>query len=270
MKANGVTVIRICALLVIATLLLPACDSRAAPASTPGSTPAGANTAAAVPTSAAAPTTIVTVAASPTAAPTSAPTRAATAPSAPSGDPGTVVRGAFDKLKSAGPYRTRETDASVYGGQTQTTETVREFVPPDRTHAYFKPALVNFSELITIGSVWYYKDLNGTWSKGDKSPAPNTQRASISDLLAKAVSDVQVVGSDVVNGTPAAAYTWKFNLQSTPAMAGAIKAWIAAATGLPIQVDAQSTLGEGTAQAQVQIHTTYEYDANIRVDPPIP
>ncbi len=269
MKANGVTTIRICALLVIATLLLPACDSGAAPVSTPGSTPAapaGSTTVAAAPSSAAAPTTIVTVAASPTAAPT----RAATAPGASSGDPGTVVRGAFDKLKSAGPYRTRETDTSAYGGQTQATETVREFVPPDRTHAFFKPALVNFSELITIGSVWYYKDLNGTWSKGDKSPAPNTQRASISDLLAKAVSDVQVVGPDVVNGTPAAAYTWKFNLQSTPAMAGTIKAWIAAGSGLPIQVDAQSTLGEGTAQAQVQIHTTYEYDDAIRIDPPIP
>ena len=249
-----VKISRCLALFVLALMasLLPACDLGGAPAQPATSTSAPSGPA--VPTSAAAQPALTAVA---ILAPTVAlpPTGA---PSVLSAEPQAVLRGAFARLKSAA-YRSKDTTTYTLAGQSQSLETTREFVPPDRTRTIFKPALASFDEVINIGSVQYTKDLSGNWTKFDQPDGISSRTPNVEDIIAKAVSDVQLVGPDLVNGTPSMAYTMKFNLNAGDAtFAGTYKVWLAVADGLPRQVDSQgSATAKSGSQTQIQSHNIY-------------
>jgi len=206
---------------------------------------------------------------SPTTATQSAPTAAATAATPLAGAPKDILHNAFFvKLNAAGPYRIKETYTFTVSGQTQTLEMMREFVPPGRVRMVSKPALV-FPEIIVIDDVWYTKDANGTWSKSAEPQNPASNTPNIAEFLSKTISDVQLVGPEVLNGTPTMVYSMKFNAAEA-GWTGTIKAWIGVADGLPYQTDLQATVSASGTQGQVQARAIYEYDPSIKINPPIP
>src|SRR5690349_20788392 len=232
-------------------LIIAACGSSAGPAAVPTAPPqADSPTSVSQPTVALPPTdapriAAPTIAPSPTVMPlpTSVPTVAPTPTTAPNplaGEPKSMLRNAFAKLNSAGPYRIKETTAFTFAGQTQTIDTVREHVPPQRTHAFFKPGLGGVTELINIDNVWYYKNPSGKWTKSDQPPGPSSKTPNVADIIAKAISDVQLVGPEIVNETPTMVYSLKLNLHTETSYTGTAKVWLGVTDGLPRQMDIQS------------------------------
>jgi len=82
------------------------------------------------------------------------------------------------------------------------------------------------TELINIDNVWYYKDLSGKWAKSDQPQGLNSKTRNVADIVAKAISDVQLVGPEIVNETPTMVYSLKFNLQTKTSYTGTAKVWL--------------------------------------------
>jgi hypothetical protein len=263
---------------ILAALVLAACDSSGSQAAAPTAPPqAAAPTSVSLPTlppqpagvpPTAAPIIAPTpaVAPPPTSVPAAAPTTA-TASNGLTGEPRAALRNAFAKLSSAGPYRIKETSTFTLAGKTQTVEWVREFTPPGRLHIL--PDSQGRGETIIIDHVWYTKDQSGNWTKSDSPIDPGSKRPNVADILAKAISDVQLVGPEVLNGTPTMAYSMNFNAPDGKFM-GTIKAWIGVTDGLPRQAELEGTQASEEAQIPIQVRDIYEYDPGIKIELPVP
>ena len=208
---------------IAAVLLWAACDQAGAPAASPVGissqstatrVPATQQATPSVPASQPAPTmqsTVVPTALPPTLLPASTPTIAPSPSSAsgvPSGDPRAVLREAYARLASAGPYRIIETNTYISGGQTQSQTLTRELIPPGRVRIVGKP------EMIQIDRVWYMQDGSGKWTKSDVPPSQVSKKVNVADLLAQAISDVQVVGTEALNGMQVVVLTMNVNFAS--------------------------------------------------------
>lgn len=195
--------------------------------------------------------------------PTASPQPTETSASAlPAGDPRTALLQALQRVQHGGPYRTKTTVTDETKGTTLST-TQAEIIPPDRYHII--TSLPKSGELIVIGQKAYSKDPTGKWVQAIPQIANAFVQAQQIAQEAQ-IGDVKLVGPDAVNGVPALVFTFteKTNL-GNQVIASAVKLWVGAANGLPLEQQIESDFG-GVKSKTVQF---IEYDPSIQINPPI-
>lgn len=174
-----------------------------------------------------------------------------------SGDPRKDLREAYQKTKTAFPYRITEIDNFTSGATKQETKRVAEYAAPDRVHIK-----INDIEFIQIEDKTYWKQ-RGKWIQADKARKPAA--AQIERFFSEGVKDVQSAGTETVNGVPCAVYTVRieFNWDARPAT-GTGKVWIGLSDGLVHQSDGDFTIASYTTKS----HIVYEYNVDFKVEAP--
>ena len=193
-------------------------------------------------------------------------TKTATAFS-PSSDGRKDLGEALRRLKTAYPYRLTETMSGTSNGQAAMPENTRvvEFAAADRSHMKWTGGLGGDVEAISIGDRHYWFQ-NGKWTEGTVPSSKGADRgADFVNKLAEMVKEVKYLGPETVGGVPcfAYSYTMEANLGGQN-YTGTGKLWLGAADGLPHQSDSQYKV----ANYEGKSHLVYEYDANIKVEPP--
>jgi hypothetical protein len=210
----------------------------------------------------------------PPATATTAPSATATKvpqPSAPTGNPFDLILNAHRAQMSAKTWRTRTTQTDSDG---KTSTTLFEYVAPDRMHL----ATSTGNETIAIKGVGtYQKPAGGQWLK---SPIDMSD-LMFSFLDPKAfdeykdtivTTDVKFVGPDLIDTKPMFVYQYssivKGTLTGTGDLKGTTKLWVGVVDGLPYKTesDQDSAVKPGTKTHTVVI---YDYDPNIKIDPPV-
>jgi len=138
-----------------------------------------------------------------------------------------------------------------------------EFAAPDRFHTKGEvnatgPAALG--EMIIIGSDTYVRS-GDSWQKASPqvhfADLVNKYRViDVGQEMAK-YDDIQFVGNEDLNAAPTLVY--QFRKEQKPG-----KVWIGANDGLPHKFEY-----EGSGPAGGSMTATYEYDAEIRIEPPI-
>ena len=248
-------------LLLLTSLLLAACGSgsTAAPTSTPDRA-APTSAPEVKPTTAAAtdaPPPTATSVPAPTAVP---PTAAPAAPVLPVGDPKAAVIKAMKAQFTAGPSRSVTHIESSDGITTLTAE----MVPPDRLHIMMDSGDKRLSETIIISDTMYSRSANGAWNTNSGGAALLSMMTEKEiDATANSITDVKLVGPDLLNGTP----TWVYTFTSDRADLGVtsrVKLWIGALNGLALQQEVEGEAG-GVKSKTTQ---TVTYDPTIKIEPP--
>lgn len=249
-------------LLLLTSLLLAACGggSTAAPTSAPIQT-APTSAPEVKPTTAAA-----TDAPAPTATSVPAATAApvATQPAAPVlpvGDPKAVVIKAIKAQLTGGPSRT----LTLVETSDSKTQLMSEMVPPDRLHVTMDSDGKRASETIIISDTMWTRTGDGAaWNSGPGGAALLSMMSEKEiDATANSITDVKLVGPEMLNGTP----TWVYTFTSDRADLGVtsqVKIWIGALTGLALQQQAEGEVG-GVKSKTTQ---TITYDPNIKIEAP--
>ncbi|PYP84698.1 MAG: hypothetical protein DMF61_18930 [Blastocatellia bacterium AA13] len=151
------------------------------------------------------------------------------------------------------------------GLPTGSTETRMEAVMPDRFHI-----TTDRSEMVLIGQTTYLKLPTGEWRKitTGLDNSFGSMRRMMEDL--KGSKEVQMIGSETLDGTQTSIYESKLTM---PSMSGSkdaapqvflAKIWVAASDGMPRRVESSSS---GSPVRTVITYT--DYNANIKIDPPI-
>jgi hypothetical protein len=190
--------------------------------------------------------------------------RAATSFS-PTGDARKDVRDALLKLNTAYPYRLTETTTATASGQT-TPETTRivEFAAANRSHMKWTGGPAGNIEAISIGDKHYWFS-NGKWTEGTVPSMLGPRGEDFAKKLAEMVREVRYIGPETVNGMSCFAYTGTFEtVMAGQTWSGTAKVWIGAADGLLHQSDSEFKAANYGGKS----HLVYEYDANIKVEPP--
>jgi hypothetical protein len=185
----------------------------------------------------------------------------------PSSDARKDVRDALLKLKTAYPYRMTETMSATANGQAAMPESTRvvEFAAADRSHMKWTGGQGSDVEAISIGSKHYWYS-NGKWIEGAVPSLRGADRgADFANKLAEMVKEVKYVGPEVVNGISCFAYTGTYETtMGGQNYSGTARVWIGAADGLPHQSDSAFNVSNYGGKS----HIVYEYNVNIKVEPP--
>ena len=188
----------------------------------------------------------------------------------PSSDPRKDLRDALEKLNTAYPYRLTEVSSGTANGKDIPEGTrVVDFAAADRSHATWTSGPLGDTEVITIGDKQYSKLNNGKWIEGPAAAAGRREGTAerMRDLLAKVVKDVKYAGAETVNGIACHAYTYTIDGDlGGQRWAGTGKGWIGGSDGLPRQIDSELNL----STYQAKSHITYEYNVNVKIEPPTP
>jgi len=252
-------------LLLLTSLLLAACGggSTPAPTSAPETNATTAPAATAVPPTAAPETNATTApAATATAVPPTAvpPTAAPAAPVLPVGDPKAAVIKSMKAMLSAGPYRSVTIIETTDGK----TEVIGDVIPPDRMHVTMNSNDKRLSETIIISNTMWTRAGEGDWNS---SPGGASVLASLGekeiDANANSISDVKLVGPELLNGVA----TWVYTFISDRADLGVtsqVKLWIGALNGLVLQQQVEGEAG-GVKSKTTQ---TIIYDPTIKIEAP--
>ena len=182
----------------------------------------------------------------------------------PSSDPRKDLREALMKLNTAYPYRLTETTSGTTNGQAIPGGTrVVEFAAADRSHMKWTGGPGGTVEAISIGNKhFWYSD--GKWTEGEL-PGKTDRGVDFAKKLAEMIKEVKYVGPETVNGVACHAYTGTFETSMAGQnWTGTGKVWIGAADGLPHQSDSEYKVANYSGKS----HLVYDYDANIRVEPP--
>jgi hypothetical protein len=190
-----------------------------------------------------------------------------------SGDPQAVVTNAMMSLRTQQAYRIRST--AVMAGAGQGTTSVMEFVAPDRRHN-----IDDRREVITIGKIMYVKK-DGEWKNmgTQMSDMADKMKDRVQQLSPEekaeatkglSVGDYKSLGDELLDGVPTGVYEMrsKFDTKQAglPTIEMVTKYWIAKSDGL-----FRKEVSDGEeAGMKVKTTRTYEYDANIRIEAPIP
>jgi len=203
-----------------------------------------------------------TATAAPQPAATAVPTKAPTASPLPAGDPRDAILKAMKTQMGGKSYRVRQTSESSSGK----TQSIVEFVPPDRYHITTNVG-TNTTEMIIAGKKAYQK-IGDKWLDFpvDVGSFIQALTSAASEEAGKGISDVKLVGPDVLDGVPTLVYTYnskaKFGDIET---SSSIKLWVAVSDGLP-----RKMIVEGEAMG-IKSTTTQliEYDPSIKIEAPI-
>jgi len=168
------------------------------------------------------------------------------------------------QLNTAYPYRLTETTSSAAGGQEIPGGTrVVEFAAADRSHMKWTGGPDGTVEAISIGNKHYWYS-DGKWTEGEL-PQRTNRGTDFAKKLAEMVKEVKYVGPETVNGVACHAYTGTFETSmGGQNWTGTAKVWIGAADGLPHQSDSEYKVASYGGKS----HLVYEYNVNIKVEPP--
>jgi hypothetical protein len=257
--------------LFLLTVLLAACGGgKAVPAAAPAPTtaPVAAPTVAPVASAAATPVpTAGKAVGAATFVPATAVPAATSAPAAapaPSGSAKEAIIAAMQATLKAGPYHTKSTITSDNGTITMTGD----LIPPDKLHTTMKATDFEMENII-IGDQGWIKQ-NGKWTESPMSGKVALQSAFLAltaEQLGLTISDAKAVGTESVNGEQARVYTFTSttDLGESGKVISAVKLWVNARSGLPVQQEIAGEAG-GVKSNTVQ---TIEYDPTISVVPPM-
>jgi hypothetical protein len=206
-----------------------------------------------------APTSAPTQVPPPTKAPAPTATTTPTATSAPTattlGDPkSAVLQGLAAQLKTKSFH---VTSISLVNGKT-TTRTV-DYVAPDRYHIK-----TDTMDVILIGDK-LYTNTKGKWAL---NPAMSGLVKPLLDELRNIpvdITDVHLVGPDVVNGVPTVAIMYASTITVGKAVVKSTsKAWLRVSDGLPVKQEIDSDVGG----VKTHISQTIDYDSTLKIDAP--
>ncbi len=169
---------------------------------------------------------------------------------------------AFEKLKSAYPYRLAEdsTGANPYSR-------VTDYAAADRTHTVFNsgsPA-AGLTEMIRDGGQQYYLE-NGSWTT-NTPPGATGSLLDLTSVLVSGLKSVTYGGQETVQNVACFVFITHTNLpigSSTYDSHG--KAWVGIADGLPHQVISNYTISgvPGTSTTTL----VYSYGVQVVITPP--
>ena len=192
-----------------------------------------------------------------------------TASSDPKADVVKAMRASFD----AKSYRSRITTTSPSGSNQVVTA---EIVAPDKMHMLQEMKTANGpavkSERIIIGKESFVKAGDGAWQKDPMDLGDLVSQFRDPKLLEAITekAEVKYLGTDTLNGEPMLVYLYTITNMLGPGNHGVTKNWVHAADGLLRQSESEIDLDIGTGK-RVQSKTTvsyYDYDADIRIEPP--
>jgi hypothetical protein len=280
LSLRAVGLLGLCAALALTTGCAPPAPATAPAVATPTS-PAAATATSAPPTATSAPPTATTAPATATTAPptattapappTAAPAAATTAatPAAAAGDARSVLADVFRGWTGVKSFRAR-VDAAVAPGATPQTAMQMEVLLPDRMRGTVNAGGQTI-EMLMIGGTAYMKLPTGQWMR-----APGNIPVDFTGLdphrfesdFQRDVTNVRLVGPDVVDGTPTLAYTYEFTptAPTKPAIKPApqtARIWVGVADRLPRRFE----VGGGPTGGTVTV-TYYDYGAPITIDTP--
>jgi hypothetical protein len=141
-----------------------------------------------------------------------------------------------------------------------------EFVPTDNYHLTINSA-EGIVEMIITGGKSYMK-VGDTWQLFPVDIAGLIQEmtADTTDSAIGSISDVKLVGPDVLDGAPMMVYTFKQTVTITgQTQTSDVKAWIGVSDGLTHKSISESTVA-GVTTTTTQIIT---YDPSIKITPPM-
>ena len=185
----------------------------------------------------------------------------------PSSDASKDVREAIARLNTAYPYRLTETVSASGNSQTAMPDGTRvvEFAAADRSHMKWTGGPGGNIEAISIGDKHYWFS-NGKWTAGTVPSMLGYRGEDFANKLADMVKEVKYVGPETVNGMSCYAYTGTFEtMMAGQKWSGTAKLWIGADDGLIHQGDTALNAANYGGKS----HTVYEYNVNIKVEPPI-
>ena len=185
--------------------------------------------------------------------------------------PLTELRNAFQKLKSAYPYRLTDSRSSSENGKVSSSETgVTEYAAADRVRIKSSEKDESGSEklieMIIIGNVRYLL-FEGKWVEETMSAAEKATMEADHEKFLASLGEVRFVGLETVDGVKCKAYSYRWGLDisvSGKFPEGMGKAWIRVANGLPHQMDTDLEIHG----RRIKSHMVYEYDPNIKVTKP--
>jgi hypothetical protein len=207
-----------------------------------------------------APTTVPTQVPTPTKPPAPTATTAPTATSAPAaaslGDPkSAILKGLAAQLKTKSFHVVA---ISQVNGKT-TTRTV-DYVAPDRYHIKTETM-----DVILIGDK-VYVNTKGKWAL---NPAMSALVKPLLDELRNIpvdITDVHLVGPDIVNGVPTVAIMYASTVTiGNTVVKSASKAWLRVSDGLPVKQEIDSDVGG----VKTHISQTIDYDSTLKIDAPV-
>jgi hypothetical protein len=208
------------------------------------------------PTAAATETIAPTVTSAP-AAPTAEP--AAALP----GDPAALLHAAMRKQLSSGPYR--NTTKIVSDGLAVSGS--GEFIPPSRLRIKTEIGGKTIEQIHIDGDSWSNNGDGWKASPGGQSLA-DTINAEFVEQMITTISDVKLIGPEVLDGRPTLKLTYFSDLSRAPSLGipgkQTVTVWIGAADGLLYQ---QAIASEDFGVSSVTTQTI-TYDASIVIEKP--
>lgn len=155
----------------------------------------------------------------------------------------------------------RATMVSVDLTSSQVFTTTLEYQAPDRYH------IVNgTTETIVISPTTYMKVGASNWAINpiDMSAILNTVRnPSVAENYADYIANVQLAGSDTVDGKNSLVYTYSSN-NTVEGLTSEAKTWVDAQTDLPLKTEMESEY-QGT---RTHVTILYDYDPTIQIEAP--
>jgi hypothetical protein len=178
-----------------------------------------------------------------------------------SGDPTADVRKAWEKFFAAKSFRGRMSGAALttVRGDDALVGAAIEFVAPDRYH-WAAQGQRERGEMLFIGKDMYLRKGGGAWVKGPGGYGEGMIKEFRDSLELKMAryDEIKFAGTDTVDGSPMLAYQYKLKDTGHPG-----KLWIGASDGLPHQIETETAGG-----AKIYF-TYYDYNADIKIEPPI-
>jgi hypothetical protein len=180
----------------------------------------------------------------------------------PSSDARKDVIDALRRLNTAYPYRLTETASGT--GTPESTRVV-EFAADDRSHMKWTGGPGGDIEAISIGDKHYWFS-NGKWTAGTVPSMLGYRGEDFAKKLADMVKEVKYVGPETINGESCHVYTGTFETNMAGQQwTGTAKVWIGAGDGLVHQSDSEYKVASYGGKS----HIVYEYNVNIKVEPPV-
>lgn len=197
-----------------------------------------------------------------------------TAPLTASADPRADVTKAMRASFEAKSYRSRMVSNSSSGSNHTMTA---EFVAPDRMHMTTeidRPGRGAVkSERVIIGKEAFLRVGGAPWQKdpmGMGDLLTQFRDPKLIDAIA-GKAEVKYLGTDTLNGAPMLVYQYTIKDLLGPGKDGVTKEWIGANDSLLHQTESESDidpLGTGKMIHTKTTVTFFDYDADIRIEPP--
>ncbi len=193
-----------------------------------------------------------------------------------SSDPRADVINAMRKNLEAKSYRMRSVTASTSGFNSSMTI---EFVAPDRMHAFTETNMPGQAaarrEIIYIGKVSYVKAGDAPWQKDDMGMgdliAQMRADPKLIDELANEV-EVKYLGADTLDGVPMLMYQYSPENSDDKSKDIVSKVWIGATDNQQHQRESENdyeSYPPGKTYHTKNTTTFYDYNADIKIEPPI-